>query len=54
MTDEERVQADEFLDRIEMLVGEFPQRDGPNAELLAEILHAVHGLRSLLGVVEPH
>jgi hypothetical protein len=54
MADVDKARADKLLDRIEMLVGEFPQRDGANAVLLAEILEAVHGLRSLLGVVEAH
>lgn len=54
MTDQERAQADAFLDRIELAVGEFPKRDDANAVLIAEILQAVNGLRSLLGVQSPH
>ena len=54
MTDIDRERADALLDRIEMAVGQLPQRDGANAVLIAEIIQAVNGLRSLLGVVEPH
>jgi hypothetical protein len=54
MTGEQKAQADAFLDRIEVAVGEFPQRDGPNAVLIAEIIQAVNGLRSLMGVEATH
>jgi hypothetical protein len=43
-----------FLGRIETAAGAIPERDGANAALIAEILEAVHGLRSLLGAVRAH
>ena len=54
MTDQEKARVDAFLDRIELAVGELPQRDGPNAVLMTEIIQAVNGLRSLLGVPGKH
>jgi hypothetical protein len=54
MTEQDKARADAFLDRIELAVGELPRRDGPNAPLIAEILQALNGLRSLLGVPGQH
>jgi hypothetical protein len=54
MSDEERQQADALLDRLEIAVGQFPDRRGPNAALIAEMLQAVNGLRALLGVRGSH
>jgi hypothetical protein len=54
VTDQERARADAFLDRIELAVGEMPNRDGSSAVLIAEILQAVNGLRALLGVQGHH
>jgi hypothetical protein len=54
MTDQEKAQADALLDRIELATGEIHQRDGRNAALIVEIIQAVNGLRSLIGVVEAH
>jgi len=54
MTEQEKHQADRLLARIEVETGEFPNRDGRNGALLAEILAATNGLRSLLGVVRTH
>jgi len=54
MTDQDRPRVDALLSRIEVAVGELPDRDGPNAVLIAEVLQAVNGLRALLGVTRPH
>jgi len=54
MTDQEKQKADLLLSRIELATGSFPDRSGPNAALITEIIHAVNGLRSLLGLVRPH
>ena len=54
MTDQEKQKADLLLSRIEIATGSFPDRSGPNAVLITEIIHAVNGLRSLLGLVRPH
>ena len=54
MTDQEKQKADALLGRIEIATGEFHDRSGPNAVLIAEILQSVNGLRSLLGLVRPH
>jgi hypothetical protein len=53
MTDQERALADRLLSQIEMAAGELP-RDTAHVPLIAEILEATHGLRSLLGIVRPH
>jgi len=54
VTDQEKQAADQLLAAIETATGEFPDRHGVNARLIAEILQAANGLRSLLGVVRPH
>jgi hypothetical protein len=54
MNDEDRQRADELLGHIELAAGEIADRDGPNAVLIASILQAVNGLRSLLSVVRSH
>jgi hypothetical protein len=54
MTDQEKQKAEALLGRIETATGEFHDRTGPNAVLIAEILQSVNGLRSLLGLVRPH
>jgi len=54
MTDQERQTADRLLARIEVAVGQLPNREGPNATLIAEIIQSVNGLRSLVGVVRAH
>jgi hypothetical protein len=54
MTDEEKKKADLLLSRIETATGSFPERSGPNSALITEIIHAVNGLRSLLGLVRTH
>jgi hypothetical protein len=52
VTDSKAVEG--FLGRIETAAGAMPDREGGNAVLIAEILKAVHGLRSLLGAVRAH
>lgn len=54
MTDQERQTADRLLARIEVAVGQLPNREGQNAVLIAEIIQSVNGLRSLMGVVRAH
>jgi hypothetical protein len=54
MTDQERATADRLLARIETAVGQLPNREGPHAVLITEILQSVNGLRSLMGVVRGH
>ena len=54
MTEQEKRQADQLLGKIEIATGEIPDRSGPMAVLIADIVQAVNGLRSLLGVTRPH
>jgi len=54
MTDQERANADRLLARIKTAIGQLPNRQGPNAALIAEIIQSVNGLRSLIGVVKAH
>jgi len=54
MNDQEKAAADRLIAAIETAVGELPERSGPSAKLIGEILQAANGLRSLLGVVRPH
>ena len=54
MPDIDAAAADRLLARIEVAVGELMPRDGGNASLIKEILEAVNGLRSLVGVVRTH
>jgi len=54
MTDKEREAADRLLSRIEVAIGQLPNREGQNARLITEIIQSVNGLRSLLGVVRTH
>jgi hypothetical protein len=43
-----------LLDRIEVAVGAIDDRGGRNATLIKEIIQAVNGLRSQLGLLRPH
>lgn len=54
MTDQEKATAETLLSRIEAALGEFPDRAHQNGILITEIIQAVNGLRSILGVVRPH
>lgn len=53
MTDQEKQKVDELIARIEMSVGQIP-RDGGTASLITDMIHALNGLRSALGLVRPH
>lgn len=54
MTDQERQKAEELVSKLEMSVGQIFPRDGGNAGLIAGMIQALNGLRSLLGIVRPH
>jgi len=54
MTDQEKEVADRLLSRIETATGELPTRDGAAAPLITEILSAVNGLRTVIGVERSH
>jgi hypothetical protein len=54
VADRVNASADILLARIETAVGEIDNRAGRNAALIKEIIEAVNGLRTLLGVVRPH
>lgn len=54
MTDLEKQKAEELISRLELSVGQMFPRDGGNAALLATMIQALNGLRSLLGLVRPH
>ena len=54
MTDQEKLKAEEMISRLELSVGQMFPRDGGNAALLATMIQALNGLRSLLGLVRAH
>jgi hypothetical protein len=54
VTDQERQKAEELISQLETSVGQIFPRDGGNASLLASMIQALNGLRSVLGVVRPH
>jgi hypothetical protein len=54
VTDLEKQKAEELISRLELSVGQMFPRDGGNAALLATMIQALNGLRSLLGLVRPH
>ena len=54
MTDQEKEIADRLLSKIEIATGELPKRDGVAAPLITDILEAVNGLRTLMGVERQH
>ena len=54
VTDQERQKAEELVSRLEISVGQIFPRDGGNAGLIATMIQALNGLRSLLGIVRPH
>ena len=54
MTDQERIKADELISRLETSAGQIFPRDSGNASLIASMIQALNGLRSLLGIVKPH
>ena len=54
MTEQENKKAEELIGRLELSVGQIFPRDGGNASLIAGMIQALNGLRSVLGVVRPH
>jgi len=54
VTDAERQKAEELISRLETAVGQIFPRDSANSALIATMLQALNGLRSVLGVVRPH
>jgi hypothetical protein len=54
VTDQERQKAEDLIDRLEIAVGQLFPRDGGNAPLIASMIQALNGLRSVLGLVRPH
>jgi len=54
MTEQEKTVADRLLSRIEVATGELPKKDGASAQLIIEIVGAVGGLRTLIGIDRPH
>ena len=54
MTDQERQKTEDLIARLETSVGQIFPRDGANASLIAGMIQALNGLRSVLGLVRPH
>ncbi len=54
MTEQESKKAEELIGRLELSVGQIFPRDGGNASLIAGMIQALNGLRSVLGLVRPH
>jgi hypothetical protein len=54
VTDQEKAKADELISKLEIAVGQVFPRDGGNATLITEMIQALNGLRSILGLVRPH
>jgi hypothetical protein len=54
VTDDERQKAEALISRLETASGAIFPRDGGNAALIASMIQALNGLRSLLGLVRPH
>jgi hypothetical protein len=54
VTDDERQKTEALISRLEIAVGEIYPRDGSNAGLIASMIQALNGLRSMLGLVRPH
>ena len=54
MTDQERQKVEDLISNLEIQVGQIFPRDGGNASLIAGMIQALNGLRSVLGLVRPH
>lgn len=54
MTEREKAVAERLISRIELATGELPKKDGAAAQLIIEIVEAVGGLRTLIGIDRPH
>lgn len=54
MTDQEKQKVEEFINRLETAVGQIFPRDASNASLIKDMIQAINGLRSQLGLVRAH
>jgi hypothetical protein len=54
VTDQERQKAEQLISQLELSVGQIFPRDGGNASLIAGMIQALNGLRSVLNLVRPH
>ena len=54
MTDQERDKAEALIAKVEVALGQIFPRDSGNAALITEMIQALNGLRSVLGIVRPH
>jgi len=54
VTDQDREKAEALIAKIEVAVGQIFPRDAGNAALITEMIQALNGLRSVLGVVRAH
>jgi hypothetical protein len=54
VTDQERQKVEDLISTLEIQVGQIFPRDGGNASLVAGMIQALNGLRSVLGLVRPH
>jgi hypothetical protein len=54
VTDQERQKVEDLISKLEIQVGQIFPRDGGNASLVAGMIQALNGLRSILGLVRPH
>jgi hypothetical protein len=54
VTDQEKQKVDQLIGRLELAVGQIFPRDGGNASLITDMIQALNGLRSTLGLVRTH
>jgi hypothetical protein len=54
LTDQERQGVEDLISRLETCVGQISPRDGGNAGLVASMIQALNGLRSVLGLIRAH
>jgi hypothetical protein len=54
VTEQEKQKVEELISRLELSVGQIFPRDGGNASLIKDMIHAINGLRSQLGMVRAH
>ncbi len=54
MTEQEKQKVEELINRLELSVGQIFPRDGGNASLITDMIQALNGLRSQLGLVRAH
>jgi hypothetical protein len=53
VTDPERQKARELIASVEIAIGEIAPRDGANSALIRDMLQALNGLRTMLGLIAP-